>query len=69
VLAPGGRWLLAEFVASGFMSLVRSVLRLHQFPQRADLRGRLLISGLEVVAEQPAPVRGGQIVVMAIAAS
>jgi len=69
VLAPDGRWLLAEFVASGFMSVVRSVLRLHQFPQRADLRRRLLISGLEVVAEQPAPVRGRQIVVMAIAAS
>jgi ubiquinone/menaquinone biosynthesis C-methylase UbiE len=69
VLTPGGRWLLAEFVASGFMRLVRSVLRLHQFPQRDDLRRTLLGSGLKVVAELPAPVRGRQIIVMAIAAT
>jgi ubiquinone/menaquinone biosynthesis C-methylase UbiE len=69
VLTPGGRWLLAEFVASGFMGLVRSALRLHQFPQRDDLRRTLLGSGLKVVAELAAPVRGRQIIVMAIAAT
>jgi ubiquinone/menaquinone biosynthesis C-methylase UbiE len=32
VLKPGGRWLLAEFVASGFVGLIRRVLRLHRCP-------------------------------------
>jgi ubiquinone/menaquinone biosynthesis C-methylase UbiE len=66
VLTPGGRWLLAEFVASGFMGLVRSVLRLHQFPERAELRRRLLASGLEVIAEERVQGLRGQVAVMAI---
>jgi ubiquinone/menaquinone biosynthesis C-methylase UbiE len=37
ILTPGGRWLLAEFVPSGFMKRVRSLLRLHQFPDRTHL--------------------------------
>lgn len=67
VLTPGGRWLLAEFVASGFVRLVRSVLRLHQFPQRTKLRRSLLVSGLAVVAEERVQGLGGQVAVMAIA--
>jgi len=66
VLTPGGRWLLAEFVASGFGRLIRSVLRLHQFPERAELRKRLSVSGLEVVAEERVQGLRGQVVVMAI---
>jgi ubiquinone/menaquinone biosynthesis C-methylase UbiE len=66
VLTPGGRWLLAEFVASGFVRLIRTVLRLHQFPERADLRKRLAVSGLEVVAEERVRGLRGQVVVMAI---
>jgi ubiquinone/menaquinone biosynthesis C-methylase UbiE len=66
VLTPGGRWLLAEFVASGFVRLIRSVVRLHQFPERADLRKRLAVSGLEVVAEERVQGLRGQVVVMAI---
>ncbi len=68
VLTPGGRWLLAEFVASGFIRLLRTVLRLYQFPERADLHHRLLVSGLKVVAERRVPGLRGQITVMAIAA-
>jgi len=66
VLTPGGRWLLAEFVASGFVGLIRRVLRLHQFPERTDLRRRLLASGLEVVAEERVQGLRGQVAVMAI---
>ena len=67
VLRPGGRWLLAEFVASGFVGLMRRVLRLHQFPERADLPRRLVVSGLQVVAEERVQGLHGQIAVMAIA--
>jgi len=68
VMAPGGRWLLADFVASGFMKYVRSLLRLRQFPDRADLQGMLLDGRLKVVAERRVPGLGGQIAVIAIAA-
>jgi SAM-dependent methyltransferase len=68
VLKPGGRWVLAEFVASGFVGLIRKVLRLHQFPERADLEGRLLASGLNVVADERVQGLHGQVVVMAIGA-
>ncbi|HXC78975.1 MAG TPA: class I SAM-dependent methyltransferase [Candidatus Acidoferrum sp.] len=66
VLKPDGRWLLAEFVASGFVGLIRRVLRLHQFPERADLGRRLLASGLQVMAEERVQGLHGQVVVMAI---
>ncbi len=66
VLTPGGRWLLAEFVAAGFVGLIRRVLRLHQFPERADLRKRLSVSGLQVLAEERVKGLRGQVVVMAI---
>jgi ubiquinone/menaquinone biosynthesis C-methylase UbiE len=68
VLTPGGRWLLADFVASGFMRQVRSLLRLHQFPERADLESRLSDAGLKVVADRRARRLAGQIAVMAIGA-
>ncbi len=69
VLTPGGRWLLAEFVATGFVGLVRSVLRLHQFPEGTHLRRTLMTSGLHVVAQERVPGLGGQVAVMAIAAA
>jgi hypothetical protein len=39
----------------------------NQFPERADLQGRLLASGLQVVAEERVQGLHGQVVVMAIA--
>lgn len=68
VLTSGGRWLLADFIASGFMRPVRRLLRLHQFPERADLQSMFLDAGLKVVAERRVPGLAGQIAVMAIAA-
>jgi ubiquinone/menaquinone biosynthesis C-methylase UbiE len=67
VLTPPGRWLLAEFVGTGFVGFMRRVLRLHQFPERSKLRRDLLASGLEVVAEERVQGLGGQVAVMAIA--
>ena len=69
VLTPNGRWLLAEFVASGFIGLVRTVLRLHQFPERSKLIGSLQASGLRLVAEERVQGLGGQVAVMAIGPS
>jgi ubiquinone/menaquinone biosynthesis C-methylase UbiE len=68
VLTPGGRWLLADFIASGFMRQVRSLLRLHQFPERAELRRVFSSAGLKPVAEQRVPGLGGQVFVIAIGA-
>jgi ubiquinone/menaquinone biosynthesis C-methylase UbiE len=68
ILTPGGRWVLADFVASGFMRQVRSLLRLHQFPERAVLEGMLSHAGLKVVADRRARRLAGQIAVMAIGA-
>jgi ubiquinone/menaquinone biosynthesis C-methylase UbiE len=68
ILTPGGRWVLADFVASGFMRQVRSLLRLHQFPERAALERMLSDAGLKVVADRRARRLAGQIAVMAIAA-
>jgi ubiquinone/menaquinone biosynthesis C-methylase UbiE len=67
VLTPGGRWLLAEFVATGFMRYVRKALRLHQFPDRDSLQATLAVAGLKVVAEKPVPGLRRQVSVFAIA--
>jgi ubiquinone/menaquinone biosynthesis C-methylase UbiE len=69
VLKPGGRWLLADFVAEGFMRYVRRALRLRQFPERAQLDSMLRPAGLRVVAERKVRGLRGQVPVLAIARS
>jgi ubiquinone/menaquinone biosynthesis C-methylase UbiE len=69
VLTPGGRWLLAEFVARGFVGFLRRVLRVHQFPERTRLLRTLAASNLQVVAEERVLGLGGQVAVMAIGPS
>jgi ubiquinone/menaquinone biosynthesis C-methylase UbiE len=66
VLTPNGRWLLAEFVPSGFMKRVRSLLRLHQFLDRGRLDEVLREAGLTAVKERRVLGLGGQVAVMAI---
>jgi ubiquinone/menaquinone biosynthesis C-methylase UbiE len=67
VLAPGGRWLLADFVVSGFLKPVRALLKIHQFPDRAHLQSILAEAGLNVVKEQRLSRLGGQVAVIVIA--
>jgi ubiquinone/menaquinone biosynthesis C-methylase UbiE len=67
VLAPGGRWLLADFVASGFMKPVRALLKIHQFPDRTHLQSMLAEARLKIVKEQRISRLGGQIAVVVIA--
>lgn len=67
VVTPGGRWLLADFVASGFMEPIRALLRIHQFPDRNRLRSMLAEAGLKVVKENRISRLGGQVAVIVIA--
>jgi ubiquinone/menaquinone biosynthesis C-methylase UbiE len=69
VLAPGGRWLLADFIATGAVRWVRGLLRLTQFPVRPELDALLADAGLTVVAQRQVPRLGGQVSALAIAAS
>lgn len=68
VLAPGGRWLLADFIAAGLMRYVRRILRLKQFPEREEIDAMLAAAGLGVVAERRAPGLRGQVTVLAAGA-
>ncbi len=68
VLAPEGRWLLADFIAAGLMRYVRRLLRLRQFPERGEVDGMLAAVGLGVVGERRVPGLGGQVTVLAIGA-
>jgi ubiquinone/menaquinone biosynthesis C-methylase UbiE len=68
VLAPNGRWLLADFMATGLVSYVRRLLRLTQFPEQAQLEIMLAGAGLAAVTSRRVPGLSGQVNVMAIAA-
>ena len=50
VLKPGGRWVLAELIVSGWMRSLRRALRLRQFPEREQLDAMLEASGMRVMA-------------------
>jgi ubiquinone/menaquinone biosynthesis C-methylase UbiE len=67
VLTPGGRWLLADFVPTGFMKPVRRLLRLHQFLPAAELQHTLEDAGLKVLLQRRVQGLGGQVAVTAIA--
>jgi len=66
VLAPGGRWLLADFVARGFMRFVRAAFRLRRFPARRGLDALLAQHGMAVVGERLVPGLGGQVPILVI---
>lgn len=66
VLAPGGRWLLADFVASGVMKYVRRLFRLRRFPERRDLDPMLAAAGLEVASQRTVRGVGRQVPILLI---
>ena len=68
VLAPGGRWLLADFMPTGLIRLVRRVFRMGQFPVRGELDAMLVDTGLVVDEQRRVPGLGGQVTVLAIRA-
>jgi ubiquinone/menaquinone biosynthesis C-methylase UbiE len=66
VLAPGGRWLLADFMATGVIGYVRRLLRQNRFPERAQLDAMLGHAGLAAVTARKVPGLGGQVSVVAV---
>jgi ubiquinone/menaquinone biosynthesis C-methylase UbiE len=66
VLKPSGRWLLADFVATGLMRYVRKVLRLRRFPARSRLDPMLSAAGLAVLSAHRVPGVGSQVPVLVI---
>lgn len=69
VLAPGGRWLLADFIATGAVVHIGRWLRLKHFPERQALDAMLGSAGLVVVAERHAPgLLSGRVSILAIGA-
>ncbi len=51
VLKPAGRWVLADFIATGLMRYIRALLRIKRMPERTELEAMLRSAGLRVVAE------------------
>lgn len=66
ILTPSGRWLLADFVATGFMRYVRRVLRLRKFPDRSVLDPMLAAAGLSVASSHRVAMVGSQVPVLVI---
>jgi ubiquinone/menaquinone biosynthesis C-methylase UbiE len=69
VLAPGGRWLLADFLATGLLRHVRRLLRMRRFPEREALSAMLSPVGLRVLRERKVVGLHGQVAVLAIGAT
>lgn len=63
VLKPGGRWVLADFIATGLIRYFRRLLRWRQFPERQQLDAMLASARLKVVSERRVQ---GRISVLAI---
>lgn len=66
VLTPGGRWLLADFVATGPMRFVFAVVRQKRFHERGRIDALLAPAKLRVIAERRVPGLWGQVSVLAI---
>ncbi len=66
VLAPGGRWLLADFIATGPMRWFFLLTRPKRFRELAQVQSMLEASGLTVTSHKAVPRLWGQITVLAI---
>ncbi len=66
VLAPNGRWLLADFVGQGIVRSITQLLRLHRFFDRKRLDAFIAEAGLAVVTERPSGWLGKSVPVLAI---
>jgi ubiquinone/menaquinone biosynthesis C-methylase UbiE len=68
VLKPSGRWLIADFIAAGPMTLLAKLAGGHRFPSRSRFDAMLAVSGLEVKARRPVWRTLGNITVLAVGA-
>ncbi len=69
VLAPGGRWIIADFIATGPFGLFARMIGAHQFPSRDLFDAMLGAAGLGVVARRSVRRTLGNISVLAIGAA
>ena len=60
VMRPDGRWLLADFVASGLMKYVKRLFRLRRFRERRDLEAVLRVAGVRIASSRKGHGVGGQ---------
>jgi ubiquinone/menaquinone biosynthesis C-methylase UbiE len=51
-MTPSGRWILADFIATGWLRYVRRLFRLRRFLERDELDAMLASAGLRVRAER-----------------
>ena len=66
VLRPDGRWMLADFIATGPAALALRMMRADRMPERRRLDGLLDHAGLAIVARRSVWRTMGQISVVAI---
>ena len=67
VLKPAGRWVLADFIATGPMGLVFAIFRPKRFHERGRIDALLAPAQLRVSAERRVPGLWGQVSALAIA--
>jgi len=67
VMTPGGRWVIADFIATGPAALVARLIGAHRFPSRDVFDAMLGGAGLRVVARRPMRRTLGNVSVLAIA--
>lgn len=66
VLAPGGSWLLADFIATGPMRWFFLLARPKRFHEMSKVQSMLAAGGLTVTSHKAVPRLWGQITVLAI---
>jgi len=52
VMTPAGRWILADFIATGWLRYVRRLFRMTRFLERDELDAMVASAALRVVAER-----------------
>lgn len=66
VLTADGRWLLADFMATGMMRYIRRLFKLNRMPEGSELETMLGEQGLQVVGRRSVRGLGSQVAVLAI---
>jgi ubiquinone/menaquinone biosynthesis C-methylase UbiE len=66
VLAPGGRWLLADVVPAGPFVLLSHLIHIGGIRYRSNLDAMVAAAGLAILAERKVPRMGGNIPVLVI---
>jgi ubiquinone/menaquinone biosynthesis C-methylase UbiE len=66
VLAPGGRWLVADLLPTGFFGLLLRLFRIDRFPERERFHKMLSDGALTITDERRVPGLGGQLSVVSV---